>query len=124
MARIRVKIRAAEDFVAQGFGNGVDCTEKEYQSMQITITLPNNIEERLREVSPDLEREAREALALELFRKEKITHYELSQMLGLDRFETDEFLVSHNEYAQSLTLEDLEGDAETLRQLRAKDKRP
>lgn len=92
--------------------------------MQITITLPNNIEERLREVSPDLEREAREALALELFRKEKITHYELSQMLGLDRFETDEFLVSHNEYAQSLTLEDLEGDAETLRQLRAKDKRP
>jgi len=91
--------------------------------MQITFNVPKEIEQRLREVAPDVDREAQEALALELFRKEKITHYELGQMLGLDRFETDEFLVSHEEYAQSLTLEDLESDAETLRQLRAQEKR-
>ncbi|MBX3451313.1 MAG: UPF0175 family protein [Planctomycetaceae bacterium] len=91
--------------------------------MQITFNVPKEIEQRLREVAPNVDREAQEALALELFRKEKITHYELGQMLGLDRFETDEFLVGHDEYAQSLTLEDLESDAETLRQLRAREKR-
>lgn len=82
--------------------------------MQITFNLPEEIEQRLREVSPDIEREAREALALELFRKERITHYEFGQMLGLSRCETDAFLVDHHEFAQSPTLEDLESDFQTL----------
>jgi predicted HTH domain antitoxin len=54
---------------------------------------------------------------LDLFRKEKISHYELSQMLGFDRFETDRFLIEHNEFAQSLTLEDLEKDFQTGMQI-------
>ena len=35
-------------------------------------------------------------------------------MLNLDRFETDAFLVARKEYAQSLTLEDMENDYRAL----------
>jgi predicted HTH domain antitoxin len=35
-----------------------------------------------------LDEELKEAYALELFRTGRLTHYELSKVLGLDRFET------------------------------------
>ena len=85
--------------------------------MAIMLDLPTEIERRLREEVPDLDTEARVAVALDLFRKEQITHYELGQMLGLDRFETDAFLMNRNEFAQSLTLEDVESDRQTLKQV-------
>ncbi len=87
--------------------------------MPIMLELPREMELRLREEVPDLDHEAREAVALDLFRKEKITHFELGQMLGLDRFETDTFLVDRNEFAQSPTLEDLESDYQTLTKIMA-----
>ena len=57
--------------------------------MALTIQLPSDVEQRLRAQTPNLDAEAKEAVALDLFRKGKLSHYELSQMLGLDRFETD-----------------------------------
>ncbi len=85
--------------------------------MAIMLDLPTEMERRLREEVPDLDTEARVAVALDLFRKEQITHYELGQMLGLDRFETDTFLMDRNEFAQSLTREDVESDRQTLKQV-------
>ena len=82
--------------------------------MSITLEFPQELELRLRKEMPHLDREAREAVALDLFRKEMITHFELGQLLGLDRFETDAFLVDRNEFAQSPTLDDLENDYQTL----------
>ncbi len=82
--------------------------------MTITLELPEELETRLREEVPDLDAEARIAVALDLFRKEQITHFELGRMLGLDRFETNALLVARQEYAQSPTLEDLENDYRTL----------
>jgi len=87
--------------------------------MSILLDLPIEMEQRLREETPDLDAEAREAVALDLFRREKISHYELGQMLGLDRFETYAFLVDRNEFAQSPTLDDLETDYQTLSKLMA-----
>ena len=87
--------------------------------MPITLDLPKEMELRLRQEVPNLDHEAREAVALDLFRKEKITHFELGQMLGLDRYETDTFLKEHREYAQSLTLEDLESDFQTITKVMA-----
>lgn len=87
--------------------------------MPITLDLPPEIECRLREELPDLDTDAKEAVALDLFRKEKITHFELGQMLGLDRFETDSFLKARQEFAQSLSIDDLERDYQTIRQLMA-----
>ena len=65
-----------------------------------------------------LSEEVKEAYVLELFRRGKLSHYELSRILGLDRFETDAYLKRHNVFEGSLTLEDLEADFQTLRTLR------
>jgi predicted HTH domain antitoxin len=87
--------------------------------MPITLHLPLEMEAELRKENPDLDREAREAIALDLFRREKITHFELGQMLGLNRWETNEFLVDRREFAQSPTLEDLENDFRTITRIMA-----
>jgi len=82
--------------------------------MAVTIQLPADIEQRLRAKTPDLETELKEAIALDLFRRGKLSHYELSKMLGLDRFETDAYLKRHNVVEGSLTMEDLNEQAQTL----------
>jgi predicted HTH domain antitoxin len=82
--------------------------------MAVTIQLPSDLEQRLRAESPDLDTEAREAVALDLFRRGKVSHYELSKVLGLDRFETDAYLKRHNVVEGSLTMQDLDEQAETL----------
>jgi predicted HTH domain antitoxin len=82
--------------------------------MPVTIQLPADVEERLRAQTPDLENELKEAVALDLFRRGKLTHYELSKILGLDRFETDAYLKRHNVVEGSLTMEDLNEQAQTL----------
>ena len=85
--------------------------------MAITFQLPAGVEQRLRAQSPDLDAEAREASSLELFRRGKLSHFELSQVLGLDRFETNAYLKRHNVFDGSLTMEDLEADRRTLENL-------
>jgi hypothetical protein len=64
--------------------------------MPVQIDLPPEIEQRLRAQSPDLNAEAREAMLIELYRQNKITHRELGSSLGLDRFQTDELLKKHH----------------------------
>ncbi len=82
--------------------------------MAVTIHLPADVEQRLRAQTPDLETELKEAVALDLFRRGKLSHYELSKMLGLDRFETDAYLKRHNVVEGSLTMQDLDEQARTL----------
>lgn len=82
--------------------------------MSVTFRLPIELEEKLREESPDINAEAREAYALELFRQGKVSHHELSGLLGLDRFQTDGYLKRHNVVEGSLTMEDLEEQSATL----------
>jgi hypothetical protein len=55
-----------------------------------------------------------EALALDLFRRGKPSHYDLSKVLGLDRFETDTFLSCQSVIEGSLTMEDLDEQGRTL----------
>ena len=81
--------------------------------MPITLELPTEMEERLRGIVPNLDREVQVAVALDLFRKEMISHFELGQLLGFDRFETDTFLIEQKEYAQCPTLDGLEKDYQT-----------
>lgn len=79
--------------------------------MAVTIELPGDVEQRLRAQTPDLDAQAKEAVALDLFREGKLSHYELSTMLGPDRFETDAYLKRHNVVEGSLTAEDLNEQA-------------
>jgi hypothetical protein len=83
-------------------------------SLQVTFNLPAEVEERLRCDTPDLDVDVKEAYALELFRRGRLSHYELSLVLGLDRFATDAYLKQHNVVEGSLTMADLEADRQTL----------
>lgn len=89
-------------------------------SLHITLHFPPEVEEKLRREHADLGAEVRETFALELFRRGKLSHYELSRVLGLDRFQTDGFLKRHNVLEGSLTMDDLEDDRRTLEQLMGK----
>lgn len=82
--------------------------------MSVTFALPAEVEQSLREQLGDLDQAAKEVFLLDFFRQGKLSHYELSQALGLDRFETDAFLKRHGEFAGSLTLEDLELQRQAL----------
>ena len=84
--------------------------------MPVVIEFPKDIEESLRQANPNWDREAAENVAVDLFRKGALNHFELSRALGIDRFETDELLVRHNCYEQALTHEDVERDVKTLRE--------
>lgn len=64
-----------------------------------------------------MDRDANEPELLERFRQGSISHFELSQLLKLDRFETDAWLKKRNVYEGSLTMADLEQNRETLLQL-------
>jgi len=74
--------------------------------MAVTIQLPSDVEQRLRAPTPDLDAQAKEAVALDLFRRGKLSHFELSRILGLDRFETDACLKRHNVLEGSLTMDE------------------
>ena len=86
--------------------------------MQITIDLPDALAQHF---NPDhLTHEILEALVVQTYQAEKITHAEVGHILGLSsRWAVDAFLKEHNadlHYDEA----DLERDRETLRQLRAK----
>ena len=91
-------------------------------SLNVRLDLPPDVEQKLREENPDLAAEVKEAYALELFRRGRLGQYDLSRVLGLDRFEIDAYLKLHNVLEGSLTMADLEADLQTLRTLRAKER--
>ncbi len=82
--------------------------------MQITVELPDDI---ARHPAPG--REALEALAIEGYRSEKLTHHQAAQLLGLTRFEFDGFLKDRQIYDHAYSVEDLDRDLADLEKLRA-----
>jgi len=64
--------------------------------MTLSIHIPTELEERLRAQSSDLESEAKEAMLIELYRQDKLTHHELCLALGRERLEIDALLKRHN----------------------------
>lgn len=85
--------------------------------MAVTIDLPANVEQRLRAASPSLDAEAKETLLVELYRQDRITRYELSLALGLDRFATDAILKQRQATKDLPTAKEIEGDLVKLRHM-------
>jgi hypothetical protein len=84
---------------------------------QITINLPDELSAALASPGQDLSRAAFEALSLAAYRERKISTTQLRQLLGYEtRMQVDAFLKSHGVELE-YTLEDLERDRETNRQL-------
>ena len=84
-------------------------------SLTFTLELPDDVERELHGKSSHLEAVAVKAVAIELFRLKKLSHLQLSQLLGLERFETDALLKRHKIEEQGMSAEDVAADVETLR---------
>ena len=83
--------------------------------MTIQIELPSGIEEKLRIAFGDLAAAGKEAMLVELYREDKVSHGELAEALGLSRYDTDGLLKRHGVTEDLPTSEDL---AEQLAGLR------
>ena len=83
-------------------------------SLTVTLNLPPDVEEKLRQETPDLESDVRRTYTLDLFRRGMISHVELSNLLGLDRYETGALLKRHSIFEGSPSMGDLEADRGTL----------
>ncbi|HMN42178.1 MAG TPA: UPF0175 family protein [Phycisphaerales bacterium] len=82
--------------------------------LHISINLPDDVEKRIRAEVANLDATARESVLLDLFRRGVLSHSELSQALGIDRFETDAVLKGRGIFEGSLTAEDVEEDRRTI----------
>ena len=84
--------------------------------MAVTIKLPPEIEQELREsFGPDLDRAALEALVLEGYRSNRFGIAQVRRMLGFEsRFDAESWLGAHG-VRLNYGLADLEADRATLR---------
>jgi predicted HTH domain antitoxin len=82
--------------------------------LSFKLELPADVESTLRAETPDLNADVKEAYAVDLYRRGKLSHHQLCGALGLDRFETDAVLKRHG------TLIEMTNDrfAEELQSLR------
>ena len=83
-------------------------------ALKVTLDLPADVEEKVRRGSANLDADVKEAYVLDLFRAGRLSHLELSRVLGLDRFETDAWLQRRCVSEGSLTMADLDADRRTL----------
>ncbi len=65
-------------------------------NMEVTLHIPDDIAKRLSAAGGDISRRALESVALEGYRDQTLTLYQISQMLGLSRVETEDFLGQHH----------------------------
>jgi predicted HTH domain antitoxin len=82
--------------------------------MHINVELPDDIARH-----PDPGREALEALAVEGYRSGALTHHQAGHLLGMSRFEFDDFLIERKIYEHAYSIDDLEQDLRDLQKLRA-----
>jgi predicted HTH domain antitoxin len=79
--------------------------------MQITVELPEDI---ARHSDPG--REALEALAIQGYQSRKLTQFDVGQLLGLSRVQTEDFLGHHVDLYDYST-EELESEADLVHRL-------
>ena len=82
--------------------------------MAICFDLPTDVEHSLRQKLGDLNQATKEAALVELYRQDKITHYELARSLGLSRFEADALLKRYKVTEDLMTAEELRAELQSL----------
>ncbi|MGA2232193.1 MAG: UPF0175 family protein [Tepidisphaeraceae bacterium] len=85
--------------------------------MAVSISLPSDIEQSLRLRLGDLDQEGKEAMLIELYRRDKITRHELTRALNISRLETEAVLKKHNVTEDLPTKAEMAQDVESLRRL-------
>lgn len=84
--------------------------------MTVHIDVLKKIEEHLKAAWGDLSQAAKEALAIESYRTERLSVGGVAEMLGLSVLEAEEFLKKHG-IDMPYTLEDLEADRAALKRI-------
>jgi predicted HTH domain antitoxin len=79
--------------------------------MEVTLHIPDDVAQRLFAAGSDVSRRALEALALEGYRDQTLTLYQVSEMLGLSRVETEDFLGQHHVPLSAIGAADLDREA-------------
>jgi hypothetical protein len=87
-------------------------THNYYVSMEVTIELPDDIARHLGEANK-MPRQMLEAFAADAYRGQRLSRHQLSQLLRLNYWETEEFLTRH-EARRPFTMADLEIDRQSL----------
>ena len=82
--------------------------------MRVTIEIPDAVVAQLKLNGRSVSRELLEAFAVEGYRTEKLSRGQISELLGLNYWETEEFLRQHGAFLH-YDLSDLEQDRKTLR---------
>lgn len=87
--------------------------------MNLTVPIPDELAAHLggEAVHAELERRALEAFALEEYKADRISKFQLRTMLGLDRMELDGFLKAHDVTHDLLTLEEVNQQVAALERL-------
>src|SRR5712692_5521642 len=81
------------------------------RNMEVTLRIPDDVAQRLSAAGGDVSRRALEALALEGYREQALTLYQVSEMLGLSRVETEDFLGQHHVPLSVIDEADLDREA-------------
>jgi hypothetical protein len=84
--------------------------------MNISFEIPTEIGERERIDQADLSRDAKEAYLVGLYRRERITHDELGEALGLGFHQTEELIKKHGA-GDDFTLAEFEAERALLRKV-------
>jgi predicted HTH domain antitoxin len=79
--------------------------------MEVTLHIPDEIAKRLSAAGGDVTRRVLEAIALEGYREQTLTLYQVSEMLGLSRVETEDFLGQHHVPLAVINEADLDREA-------------
>lgn len=79
--------------------------------MEVTLHIPDDVAKRLSASGGDVSRRALEALAIEGYREQTLTLYQISEMLGLSRVETEDFLGRHHVPLAVIDQADLDREA-------------
>jgi predicted HTH domain antitoxin len=80
--------------------------------VDIKLQIPDEIAQHLSSSGVDIPRRAIEALALEGFRDKSLTLFQVSELLGLSRIETEDFLGQHQVPLSHLQEADLDREAQ------------
>ena len=84
------------------------------QSMEVKLQIPDEIVKQLSADGGDISRQALEALAIDGYRKQNLSLYQISQMLGFSRIETEDFLGRNQVPLADLTPADLDREAAVI----------
>lgn len=79
--------------------------------MEVILNIPDEVARQISAAGGDVSRSALEALALNGYREQTLTLYQISEMLGLSRVETEDFLGRHRVPLSTIDAADLDREA-------------